>query len=116
VVAKSDDGGDVSLTSTVTNSQYDGSAESNGAGNTLDDVRIDDPNDGKDAVVGQGNVSLTSSGSGSITHDISLRAERAGTVMEDRTYTLQEDATIDGSSCSATFTVSVPHDMRPSNR
>ncbi len=103
------------MTSTVTNSQYDGSAEQNGAGHTLDDVRID-PGDGSGVKTGQGNVTATSSGKGSVTHGISLRSERAGSISDGRTYTLQENATIDGNSCSATFTVTVPHDMRPSNR
>lgn len=115
VVATSDDGGEVTLTSTVTNSQYDGSAEQNGAGHTFDDVRID-PRDGSAVQTGQGNVTATSEGEGSVTHDVSLRSERAGSISEGRTYTLQENATIDGNACSATFTVTVPHDMRPSNR
>jgi hypothetical protein len=115
VTATSDSGGEVSLTSTVVNSQYDGSAEENGAGNTLDDVRID-PQDGSQVQTGQGNVSATSADEGSVTHAISLRSERSGRISEGRTYTLQETATIDGEECSANYTVTVPHDMRPSNR
>jgi hypothetical protein len=56
------------------------------------------------------------SGDGSATQTIQLRGERAGKdpTKAGRTYTIQAMATYDGSMmehCSATFTVTVPHDM-----
>lgn len=119
VLADATDNSDqVTLTSAVTNSQYDGSAETNGAGHTLDDVKIDPRNgESTDVETGQGNVSATSSGTDQVYHDISLRSERSGRISEGRTYTLTETATFgDDEPCTATFTVTVPHDMRPSNR
>jgi hypothetical protein len=64
-------------------------------------------------------------GNGSASQDIALRGERAGMFKEGRTYTIKATATFDGMEgtdqsppqpnmserCSATFTVTVPHDM-----
>ena len=63
--------------------------------------------------------SFTSSGTGSTTSALQLRAERSGK-GEGRTYTINWNATFDNGSksCSSTdegqtpFTITVPHDMR----
>ncbi|MCA1832999.1 MAG: hypothetical protein ABR548_09200 [Actinomycetota bacterium] len=113
-----DDTDQTTLESSITNSQYDGDTEANGSGHTLDDVVINPRNDSDtDAQTGQGNVVASSTGADQQYHDIKLRAERAGTVSDARTYTLTETATFgDNDPCTVTFTVQVPHDMRPSNR
>jgi hypothetical protein len=62
-------------------------------------------------------------GTGSATVDLSLRAERSGK-GDGRTYTINWSAKFDNGSktCSSSdggqtpFVVTVPHDMRPSNR
>lgn len=63
--------------------------------------------------------SFTSTGTGSATSELQLRAERSGK-GEGRTYTINWTATFDNGSktCSSTdsgqtpFTITVPHDMR----
>ena len=63
----------------------------------------------------------TGAGDGSATADFQLRSERSGK-GEGRTYTLDWVATFDDHTCSSMdegnspFTVTVPHDMRPSRR
>lgn len=104
---------DVTLTTTATHDQYD--AEGNeivGSGNTQQDIEP----------AAQTEVN----GTGSVSQDFRVRAERSGTRKEGRTYTITADAIFtdsdgDGSSdemttCHAEFTIVVPHDMRPSNR
>jgi hypothetical protein len=60
-------------------------------------------------------------GTGSASVDLGLRAERSGR-GEGRTYTIDWVAQFGSDSCSSTdegqspFVVTVPHDMRPSNR
>jgi hypothetical protein len=68
---------------------------------------------------GSNGDSFTSSGTGSTTSALQLRAERSGK-GEGRTYTINWTATFDNGSksCSSTdegqtpFTITVPHDMR----
>ena len=57
--------------------------------------------------------SPTTMGPGEQKQDIMLRAERSGT-GSGRTYTINVDGQFDGgvNDCKATFTVTVPHDMR----
>ncbi|HVF74428.1 MAG TPA: hypothetical protein VM938_05220 [Acidimicrobiales bacterium] len=63
----------------------------------------------------------TGSGDGSATADFQLRSERSGK-GDGRTYTIDWVATFDDKECSSVdegnspFTVTVPHDMRPSRR
>lgn len=75
--------------------------EQNGAGNTADDVSPPAASDGPAAVA-------------SVTHDI--RSERSGN-GDGRAYTFTVKAEYsDGDVCQASFTSTVPHDMRPENR
>ena len=92
----------VSLTSTVGNDEVIDGEELNGSGNTSDDVS---PNPGTD------------SGTGSAEVIQQVRGERSGR-GDGRTYTFDEMATFGMGTmpCNATFTVTVPHDQRPSNR
>lgn len=55
------------------------------------------------------------SGTGSASADHQIRAERSGQ-GDGRTYTITVDGSAGGDECSTTFSVVVPHDMRPSNR
>ena len=113
---------EVSLTSDGTHDGYDGDTgtETNGSGNTADDITSDD----EDATVTQGtddesntpNVVATETGTGSVTTDWDARAERSGRIKEGRVYTLHAVGTSPGSSCEGAVTMRVPHDMRKSNR
>jgi hypothetical protein len=92
----------VTLTSTVGNDEVIDGEELNGSGNTADDVK---PNPASD------------SGTGSAEVVQQVRGERSGR-GDGRTYTFNEMATFGMGTmpCNAQFTVTVPHDQRPSNR
>ena len=121
IYALATDGGDgpVELVTTGTHNQYDGDTgtETNGSGNTADDITINDEDaeltdDSTDA-----QPAAFESGTGSVQTDWQARAERSGRLQEGRTYTLTADASFsDGSSCSIDVDFTVPHDMRPSRR
>lgn len=106
ITARSSDPDDtVVLGSSGTHDEYADTeahtGESNGAGNTADDVSPFLASDGPEQV-----ASVTQS----------IRSERAGT-GDGRVYTFTVTAEYsDGDVCQATFTSTVPHDMRPSNR
>jgi hypothetical protein len=113
----------VDLATDGTHDQYDGDTEANGSGHTADDIAVNDAD---------GNATTTPSsttthpaademGTGSALTNWEARAERAGTVQDGRTYTLNGTATFTDSSgnstsCNGSVTIRVPHDMRPSNR
>lgn len=124
--------------------QYDGDAntpardeETNGAGNTGDDITSDDEDatvtkratlnpDGTENTAnesGYPEVFATESAQGSVTTDWKARAERTGRDQTGRQYTLSATATFsDGNSattdptCSKSVDFLVPHDMRKSTR
>jgi hypothetical protein len=102
----------VTLNSTGTNNQYEGDTEASGTGHTADDIVLKT----QDGTVqsGQSNVTVESSGTGSVIHTVLLRSERAGSIQDGRVYTLTETATFgDDEPCTpAPFQVAVPHDMR----
>lgn len=75
----------------------------NGAGNTADDVK-------------PAAATASGEGSASVTHEI--RSERSGR-GDGRVYTFSVTATFSDdptNPCTAAFTATVPHDMRPDNR
>ena len=126
-VAATDANGDrVDLTTTGTHDQYvegdNGLEEQNGAGNTGDDITSDDAEatvvKSNDENSGFPNVIATEGDdNGSVVTDWKARAERSGRDQTGRVYTLTADAAFsDGSPCSAELSITVPHDMRPSNR
>ena len=93
---------DTRLRTTVASDQPDNDI---GDGNTSDDatpssVESTDADDGE-----------TDGTAGPNTH--LLRAERAGPIMDGRTYTIVANATFDNGTdqCMETFVVTVPHDM-----
>lgn len=104
ITATGHDSDDVTVSSTGTHDEMIGeTGELNGAGNTQDDVS---PNP------------ATGSGEGSATTTQSVRSERSGR-GDGRTYTFDVTATFSDdptNPCMATFTATVPHDMRKSNR
>lgn len=115
VTAKDEDSGDnVSLTTEATHDQYDGDtgAETNGSGNTADDITPA--------------AQTTATGTGSAVQSFKIRSERSGRIKEGRTYTISFEAVFsdsdndnsseDMSTCTGSFQIVVPHDMRPSNR
>ena len=101
VTATGDPNDQVSLTVTVTHEEIlaDGT-ELNGTGNTP---------------VATDGVGGADTGTGSAEVPVSMRSERAGG-GDGRVYTIHADATFNMVSCSAEWTVDVPHDMRPENR
>lgn len=94
------DGGEVVFGTTSTHDEYlEDGTEMNGSGNTSEDYADIDG----------------ASGSGEATGTLQVRAERSGQ-GDGRTYTVDVSGTAGGDECSATFSLVVPHDMRPSNR
>lgn len=109
----------VTLTTDGTHDGYDGDtgAETNGSGNTADDITSDDA----DAVDGPDTTSThpvaVEDGTGSVTTDWDARAERSGRIKEGRNYTLHAiGESSDGDTCEGSVVMHVPHDMRKSNR
>jgi hypothetical protein len=116
VTARDEDDGDmVTLTTSATHDQYDADtgAEQNGSGNTADDIT---PAADTDV-----------SGTGTATQNFQIRAERSGQDQTGRTYTITTKAVFtdsdgdnssdDENTCTPDpFIITVPHDMRPSNR
>jgi hypothetical protein len=112
------DGSAVTLTSDGTHNNYDEDtgAETNGSGNTADDIRSDDAEAmGTPESTDQRPV-VSESGNGTVTTDWDARAERSGRIKEGRTYTLHAIGNSDGTNCEGSVLMRVPHDMRPSNR
>lgn len=114
------EGDEVSLTSDGTHDQYDEASdtreEAKGSGNTTDDITSDDEQATVDKTDPNQPVA-TETGTGTVTTDWDVRAERAGTIMNGRTYTLHAVGTSsDGDTCEGAVQMRVPHDMRPSNR
>lgn len=100
IEATSDDGDDVTLTTSVTHDEYGDpethAGEMNGSGNTDQDAKPFMDMD-------------TESGTNTNTHE--LRAERSGR-GDGRTYTIDVEASdSSGDECSGSVTVEVPHDM-----
>ena len=126
ITATDANGGQVDLMTTGTHNQYvdgdNGLEEQNGAGNTADDITSDDAEativESNDENSGFPNVVATEgSPDGEVVTDWKARAERSGRDQAGRVYTLTADAKFsDGQTCSASLTMTVPHDMRPSNR
>ena len=112
------EGDTVELTTDGTHDGYDGDtgAETNGSGNTADDITSDDAQatDGPDST-SQHPVAVET-GKGTVTTDWDARAERSGRIKEGRNYTLHAIGESDGSTCDGSVVMHVPHDMRKSNR
>ena len=116
----------VSLESDGTHNGYDGDtgAETNGSGNTADDITSDDAHatDGPDStathpVAVEGDDDDGTTADGTVTTDWDARAERSGRIKEGRDYTLHAIGTSsDGDTCEGEVVMHVPHDMRKSNR
>lgn len=104
-VTATDDDGEGTVTITITPSVTD-VAGGDGGPNHDPDYTPEDP---------------AGTGDGTATADFQLRSERSGK-GEGRTYTIDWVATFDDHECSSVddghdpFTVTVPHDMRPSRR
>ena len=98
IVAHDDNGGTVTLMTTVMSSQLPNGP---GDGNTDTDY-VDNTPAGAD--MGEGEAENTGQ----------VRGERSGTDKAGRTYTFDSHAMFgsDGSSCDKTFTAHVPHDQR----
>lgn len=120
--AKDPAGGIITLDTDGTHDQYDGDTEASGSGHTADDIRANDNNsDGSLATEGSNSTAqhpaATEMNDGDVVTNWEARAERAGTIQAGRTYTLNATATFsDGSTCTNSIQMHVPHDMRPSNR
>jgi hypothetical protein len=125
VLAQDGEGGEVELVTRGWHDQYDGDVEYRGAGNTGDDITINDDDatavtlgsedEGKEE--GKVTVVATEDGMGEVQTDWKARAERAGSFKEGRTYTLDALASYsDGSTCELRVDFIVPHDMRKANR
>lgn len=114
-----EDGGDVHLESDGTHDGYDSDTgtETNGSGNTADDITSDDAQatDGPDSSPTHP-VAVEDDSDGSVTTDWDARAERSGRIKEGRTYTLHAIGSSDGNSCEGSVEMHVPHDMSPKNR
>jgi hypothetical protein len=99
----------VGMYSATHNQFNEDGTEFNGAGNTSDDI-VDD--------AGQNSGVLMSDDAGTDTADYQIRAERAGTDQDGRTYSITGDWTITDSNgdegsttCDFEFFVYVPHDQ-----
>ena len=121
VIASSDDSSEaIELTTSGVHDQYgEDGTEMNGAGNTTRDIYVDD----EDADKVQTNedqadpqVVAFEEGAGSVRTDWAVRAERSGQDQTGRVYTLSAMALIGDDECSVSVDMTVPHDMRPSNR
>jgi len=97
ITATDSDGNEVMLATEGTHDQFTDGEEFNGSGNTDDDV---DP------------MMASDTGTGSATTEHGVRAERAGTSQDGRTYTLMYEATALDDECVGSFTIFVPHDQR----
>lgn len=112
-------GDSVDLTTAGTHDGYDADTgtETNGSGNTADDIRSDDAEATATPESTDQRPVVNEAGSGSVTTDWDARAERSGRIKEGRVYTLSaQGMSGDGEECSGSITMRVPHDMRPSNR
>jgi hypothetical protein len=118
VLAEGDEGTEqITLTSDGTHDQYDGDNEANGSGHTGDDIVEDDAEANPTPETTPSHQFATESGTGTVQTDWDVRAERAGTIKDARVYTLHAIATFDdGQPCEGSVQMSVPHDMRKSNR
>ena len=98
ITATDSDGEQVMLATEGTHDQFADGEEFNGSGNTTDDV---DP------------AAAMAEGAGSATTEHGVRAERAGTSQDGRTYTITYEASggMDD-ACMGSFDIFVPHDMR----
>lgn len=114
----------VTLTTRGVHDQYDADTgvEQNGAGNTMDDITVDDEDaefvqendDSSDPQVMavESNVN-DDPASDTVRTDWAARAERSGRDQTGRVYTLTADAEFeDGGTCTGSVTITVPHDMR----
>lgn len=113
------EGDDVTLVSDGTHNNYDEDTgtETNGSGNTADDIRSDDGTATSTPESTATRPIVTEDGDGTVTTDWDVRAERSGRIKEGRTYTLHAKGTsTDGDSCEGSVPMRVPHDMRKSNR
>jgi hypothetical protein len=124
VLAKASNSADkVDLATDGTHNQYDGDTEANGSGHTADDIAVNDA-DGKAMTTPSSTAThpaADETGTGSVLTNWEARAERAGTLSDGRTYTLNGTATFTdangkSTSCNGSVQMVVPHDMRPSNR
>ena len=122
-----DDGADgtVNLTTTGTHNQYtdtDTGEEQNGAGNTANDITVDEGESGAANTSSTAGVpAWDETGTNIVTTNWAVRAERSGhkstAPAQGREYTLSGTAEYsDGSSCTGSVTIVVPHDMRKANR
>lgn len=122
VLADGDNESDnITLESHGYHNQYDGDTETNGSGNTADDITSDEatPVASGDSESGYPEAVAAESETGvdSLQTDWKARAERSGRIQEGRTYTLSAIATFNGGDpCEQEVTFTVPHDMRPSRR
>ncbi|MDQ3756781.1 MAG: hypothetical protein M3394_02905 [Actinomycetota bacterium] len=117
----SSDSGAITLETTGTHDQYEGSAtegdEAKGSGNTIDDIIERDDQAGLTSGEQDSKAVAKEEGTNVVTTLWGARAERAGTIKDGRTYTFTATATFSGgNTCTASATFNVPHDMRPSNR
>lgn len=114
----SSDGDGIDLTSSGTHNQYEGDTEWTGSGNTGDDIK----SDGEDTDASVASVVTMESGNGSVAIEWFVRSERSGqkseALGEGRVYEITGNAVFadDGSSCSGSWEIVVPHDMSPKNR
>jgi hypothetical protein len=120
VTADDAQGGNVTLETTGTHDQYDGDTgtETNGSGNTADDITTngEDPTLTTSPDNGQ-TIVHSESGPDVVTTDWQARAERSGRIKDGRSYSLSALATFsDGTECTHSVSFSVPHDMRRSTR
>lgn len=119
-----DDGQDgaVTLETTGTHDGYDGDTgtETNGSGNTADDITTNGEDPAFTTTTNDENgetVVHSESGDDVVTTNWQARAERSGRIKEGRNYTLTAVATFsDGEECTHSVSFNVPHDMRPANR
>lgn len=121
VLATDEQGQSIELESHGYHDQYDTDtgAEQNGAGNTGDDITVNDD----DASVmenetdeGYPQVVAMESDDGEVQTDWRARAERSGRDQTGRDYSMGATATFSDGQCSVDVTFGVPHDMRKSNR
>lgn len=109
-------GGPVTLDTSGTHDQYDGDTEMTGTGHTADDIV---PNDDQATTASASTAkapAATEDGTGSVTTDWEARSERAGAVKAGRTYTVTGTIHQGPTSCTGTWTLTVPHDQRVANR
>ena len=114
------DGEQVTLTTKGVHDQYaDDGTEMNGAGNTTRDIYVDDHEaDWVQTNENQNDPQIVAieSAPSTVTTDWAVRAERSGRDQTGRTYTFDALADFTDGECDITVLITVPHDMRPSNR